>query len=319
MKNKIAILGSTGSIGRSTFNVISRFKKNFKIEFLSTNSNFKKVYKQALEFNVKKIIINDKKIFYKYKNFLKKKKIKPYLKIEDILKDITKLDYVINGISGYYGLEPSLKIIPHTKTFITANKESIICGWEFIKKKLYKFNTKFIPIDSEHHSIWNVIKDIDKTKIEKIYLTASGGPFLNKKKSEIDFIKSSEAAKHPNWKMGKKISIDSTTMMNKIFEVNEAMKIFDLELKKFEIIIHPQSYIHAIIILNNGLIKFVAHDTSMEIPIFNSLFSGTNVNYYKKNFLKINHLNRLKYIKPSSYQFPLLNILKKLKKKKYFL
>ena len=134
MKNKIAILGSTGSIGRSTFNVISRFKKNFKIEFLSTNSNFKKVYKQALEFNVKKIIINDKKIFYKYKNFLKKKKIKPYLKIEDILKDITKLDYVINGISGYYGLEPSLKIIPHTKTFITANKESIICGWEFIKK-----------------------------------------------------------------------------------------------------------------------------------------------------------------------------------------
>ena len=135
-------------------------------------------------------------------------------------------------------------------------------------------------MDSEHFSIWSVIRDYDRSDIEKIILTASGGPFLSKKIKKN--IKIKDAINHPNWQMGKKISIDSATLMNKIFEIIEAKKIFDIELRKFNILIHPKSYIHAIVKLNNGLIKIIAHDTDMRIPISNSIYIGNK----KQNFIK---------------------------------
>jgi 1-deoxy-D-xylulose-5-phosphate reductoisomerase len=177
----------------------------------------------------------------------------------------------MSAIVGLAGLEPTINIIKYSKTIAIANKESIICGWNLIKKKINKYNVRFIPADSEHFSIWSSINSKKKI-IDKIYLTASGGPFYKRKFSELENIQISQALKHPTWKMGKKISIDSATLINKIFEVIEASKIFDIEIKKIKIILHPSSYVHALIKFSNGLMNIIAHDTSMKIPIFNTIY-----------------------------------------------
>ena len=201
-----------------------------------------------------------------------------------------------------------LKIIPYTNKILIANKESIICGWDFILRKLKKFNTEFIPIDSEHFSIWKLTKNENINKVDKIILTASGGPFLNKKKKEISNIEPKFALKHPNWKMGKKISIDSATMMNKIFEYIEAKKIFNLKNNHLSILIHPKSYVHAIIFFKGGIIKFLAHETKMNIPISNAMniFRSKDKDTLKK---QLPNLNDLKFILPNKKKFPLLSIL----------
>ena len=219
------------------------------------------------------------------------------------------------AISGLTGLKPTIDAIKFSKTIAIANKESIICGWDFINKALIQNKTKFIPIDSEHFSIWMLLKNQNLNNVKKIYLTASGGPFLNMKKSVVANIKPKYALKHPNWKMGKKISIDSATLMNKIFEVIEAKKIFNLDIDKFEIIIHPKSYIHAIIHFKNGLVKFLAHDTSMEIPIINSLYMNGKSFDYKDSNLNFNLLNGVNFINPDRKKFPVIKLLNIIKNK----
>ena len=310
MTKDIIILGSTGSIGESSLKVIKKNKKKFKIKLLTTNKNIQKILDQALEFNVKRVVIFDKDKYKKYSKKFRQKRIKVFFNLKEALKTNSKKVYfTISAISGIEGLEPTLNIIKHTKNLGIANKESIICGWNFIKKELVENNTKFIPLDSEHFSIWSAIKDENKENIKKIYLTASGGPFLYKKLSNIHNIKPEQALKHPNWKMGKKITIDSATMMNKIFEIIEAKKIFDLNIKKLDILIHPRSYIHAIIHFNTGLTKLVAHETTMQIPIINSLFERNETfSYNNKNFDYLN-LNGLNFIKPNVKNFPLLKLI----------
>ena len=221
----------------------------------------------------------------------------------------------MSAITGIAGLKPTLDIIKFSKTIAIANKESIICGWQFIYKALKKNKTNFIPIDSEHFSIWTLLKDQNLNNIKRIYLTASGGPFLYKKKSEIINIKPYYALKHPNWKMGKKISIDSATLMNKIFEVIEAKKIFNLDIKKFKIIIHPKSYVHAIVHFNNGLVKFLEHDTSMAVPIMNSLYINGKPFKYKDGNVKFESLNGLNFINPNVKKFPVVKLLSLIKNK----
>ncbi len=309
MKDLI-LLGSTGSIGNAVLNVVKKNKSNFKIKLLTTNKNVKKIYKQAVYFNVKKVVILDSTNYDKLSHLFRKKNIKVYSNIDEALKTFTKKVYfAVSGISGIEGLEPTLKTIKHTKNLGIANKESIICGWKFIKKSLKKNSTNFIPLDSEHFSIWSLINYENIDNIKKIYLTASGGPFLKKKLKDIQYIKPKYALRHPNWKMGKKITIDSSTMMNKIFEVIEAKKIFNIESKKLEIIIHPKSHIHAIVHFKNGLTKFLAHDTTMEIPILNSLYKKNDkFTFNNKDFdyLKLNGIN---FLKPDTKTFPLLKIL----------
>ena len=177
MIDEVAILGSTGSIGKSSLSVLSR-NKNYKIKLLTTNKKGEKILNQAIKHNVKHVIIFDKKKFYKFRFKFKKKKINLYNDLNKINKIIKKkISYTINAISGIDGLEPTLKCIPFTKNILIANKESIICGWELIEKKLKQFKTKFIPLDSEHFSIWNLINNENIENISKIILTASGGPF----------------------------------------------------------------------------------------------------------------------------------------------
>ena len=310
MKKDIIILGSTGSIGITALSAIKKNKSLFNIILLSSNKNILKLLKQAKKFNVKNLIIEDENIFNKYKEKLKLKKINLYLghkSIKYVIKH--KVNYVINSISGINGLEPTLKIIPLTKNILIANKEAIICGWDLIKKKLYKNKTNFIPLDSEHFSIWSLIKNSDKNNIEKIILTASGGPFLSKKFNNLKNIKPKQALNHPIWSMGKKISIDSSTMMNKIFEFIEAKKIFNLKNNSIAITIHPASYIHAIVFFKGGIIKLLAHEANMLIPISNALNINNNISK-KKNFYKqIEEFNKLKFIKPDHKKFPLLKLL----------
>tara|TARA_X000000950_G_scaffold163022_2_gene199314 strand:- start:4657 stop:5820 length:1164 start_codon:yes stop_codon:yes gene_type:complete len=309
MKKKIAILGSTGSIGKTTFDIIKKDKKNFDVILLTTHKNIKELYKQSKILNVKNLIVTDTKSYINLKNKIKNKETKifnNYNNLNQILK--RKLDYTMSSISGLAGLQPTLMIIGKTKTIAIANKESIICGWSLIDKKLKKHKTNFIPVDSEHFSIWSLINNYENNLIDQIYITASGGPFLKWPLNKIMKASPSKALKHPNWSMGKKISIDSATMMNKVFEVIETQRIFNLSKSKIKILVHDKSYVHAIVKLKNGIIKILAHDTNMKIPIFNSLYQNMKKSIKSKN-LDINKLNNLNLRKLNKKQFPLIKIL----------
>ena len=309
MKKKIVILGSTSSIGKSLLSIIKKDKKKFKIELLTANTNYKDLINQAKQFNVKNLIITDLKSFEKSKKFYKGRQINLYKNFDDLKVILPKkADYVMSSISGIGGLLPTHKIIKHTKLIAIANKEAIICGWPLIKKELQTNKTKFIPIDSEHFSIFSLLQSQNVRNIEKIYITASGGPFIDLPKSKFKKIKLSDALKHPNWSMGKKITIDSATLMNKVFEVIEAKNIFNLDYKKINILTHPRSYIHAIVKFKDGLAKILAHDPDMKIPIFNSLYFDENKNY-KSNTLNLNILNNLSLKKVNLLKFPLVKIL----------
>ena len=318
MKKKIAILGSTGSIGKTLLEIIKVNKKNFDVVLLTADKNYKEILKQAKYFKVKNLIISNEKSFRE----LNKKKLSKinifnnFNSFNNIFKK--KIDYAMSSISGIDGLEPTLKIIKHTKKIAIANKEAIICGWHLIKKDLKKYKTSFVPVDSEHFSIFYALQGNQISNIEKIYLTASGGPLNNMPLERFKNIKISEAINHPNWKMGKKISVDSATMMNKVFEIIEAKKIFSLDYDKINILIHPSSYVHAIIKFKDGMINIVAHDTNMKIPIFNSLYD-IQIKNIKTEELNIKKLNFLNFKIVNTSKFPSVKLVKKLQNKESLL
>ena len=310
---KIAILGSTGSIGTTLINIIKKDKKNFKVELIAANKNYEKLVKQVRFFDVKNVIVIDPNSFIKVQKIFKSEKINIYNNFNSFQKIFknNKIDYTINAITGFHGLKPTLDIIKFTKVIAIANKESIICGWNLIKKNLDKYKTKFIPVDSEHFSIWSLIGDLNINIFEKIYLTASGGPFRKYPLNKFKNITPKQALKHPNWSMGKKISIDSATMMNKVFEIIEAKKIFNFKYKQLEILIHPNSYLHAIVKFDNGLTKFLTHDTNMTIPIFNSIYPN-NSKKIKSNNLDLKTLNNLELERVDKNRFPVIRIIDRL-------
>ena len=208
MKIKIAILGSTGSIGKNLLEIVNRDLKKYEIVLLTANKNFSGLIKQAKKFNVKNIIINDKDVYESLKKKNKNNKINIYNNHKSFSKIFKKkIDYVMSSISGIDGLRPTLEIIRFTKKIAIANKESIVCAWNLIDRRLKKYKTKFVPVDSEHFSLWFALQNISTSTIEKIYLTASGGPLLNIPKSNLKNIKISQALKHPTWKMGKELRV----------------------------------------------------------------------------------------------------------------
>ena len=313
---KIIVLGSTGSIGTTLLDIIKKDKKRFKIELISANKNYKKLIKQAKYFDVKNLIITNQDSFLKAKKIIKDKNINIYndfASIKKILKT-KKVDYTMSSITGFHGLKPTLDILRFTKVIAIANKESIICGWNLIQKNLKKFNTTFIPVDSEHFSIWSLINNSSTESIEKIYITASGGPFNKLPLKKFTSITQTQALNHPNWLMGKKITIDSSTMMNKLFEIIEAKKIFNINYNQLEALIHSKSYIHSIVKFSNGLIKLLAHDTDMKIPIFNTLYQKNEIKIKTK---KINFkiLNELNFDSVNLKKFPVMRLIKDLPNK----
>jgi len=311
MKQKIAILGSTGSIGNNLLKIIKKNPKDFDIILLTANKNYKKLLSQAKKFNVKNLILNDVIAYNKAAIILKNnKKVKLFRDFKSINKIFNKkIDYVMSSIVGLSGLLPTIEIIKYTNKIAIANKESLICGWKLISSELKRNNTEFIPVDSEHFSVWFGLKGHKNYDIDKIFLTASGGPFLNLPLKNFKKIKLSDALKHPNWKMGKKISIDSATLTNKLLELMEARNIFSLELNKFSIFIHPDSYVHSVIKFKNGLTKFILHDTDMRIPIENTLNNSFNKTLNKKN-LNLKKLNNLKLDTVNISRYPIINLLK---------
>ncbi len=313
MKKKIAILGSTGSIGKSLIDIIKKKKEKFQVILLTANNNDKLLLKQAKELKVKNIIITNES---KFKKIDKKKYdlniYNDFTKLNKIFN--RKIDYIMSAITGIEGLEPTYMSIKHTKKIAIANKESIICAWNLLEKELNKHNTSFVPVDSEHFSIWSTINNNLKKNIDKVYITASGGPFYNLPQNKFRKITIKDATKHPNWKMGKKISVDSATMMNKVFELIEAKNIFKLSLQNLKILVHRDSYLHAIVKFKSGITKMIIHDTDMRIPIFGTL--NFNEKYFKKlNDLDLKKINNLNLHLPNTNKFPLIKILKKLPKK----
>ena len=305
MKKKICILGSTGSIGKSTLEIISKNKNDFNVILLSGNKNFKLLISQAKKFKPKYIYSNNFYLIKKIKYFCIKNKI---IIVSDLnkLKKV-KFDITIAAISGIAGLLPTLNIIKFSKKILIANKESIICGWKFINKELKKNNCSFVPIDSEHFSIFNLIENKNINSIKNIFLTASGGPFFGKNVN-LKKVTPLQAIKHPNWKMGKKISVDSATLMNKTLEVIEASLIFNLPINKFKIIIHPESLVHAIVQFNNGLSSMLYYVNDMKIPIINSLYQNFN-NLPKKQDFDKKYFQKLSFYKPNFKKVPSLKIL----------
>ncbi len=314
-KKKIAILGSTGAIGKTVLKILKKDMKNFQILLLTANKNYKELLRQTKTFNVKNVIVADKNSYKKFIKYNKNPNLNIYNNFENLNKIFKKkADYVMSSIVGIDGLPPTIKIIKFTNNIAIANKESIICGWNLIQNQIKKFKTRLIPVDSEHFSIWYTLKNKDNLNINKIFLTASGGPLLNFTIKKIKKIKIREVLNHPNWKMGNKITIDSSTMMNKVFEIIEAKNIFKISLKKLSILIHPKSYIHAIIKFDDGMTKIIAHDTTMEIPIFNSLYEKDKKKFPSKN-IDIKKLNNLNLTRVNLKKFPLVKILKHIPEK----
>ena len=317
MKKSLSILGSTGSIGLTTLNIADKKKNNFNPFLFFFNKNYKLICKQILKYKPKYFVINNYTVFKKVKKKFEHIRSIKILNDINLIKLKKKIDITITAIPGIEGLKPTIFAARYSKKLLIANKESIICGWDILKKIIKKNKTKVIPIDSEHFSIFKLLEKVNYKNINKIYITASGGPFLNSKLKNLKKIKPSHALKHPKWKMGKKISIDSSTLMNKVMEVIEAQKIFNISPKKISILIHPESLIHALIELKNGLTYFIYHETSMTVPIANAIFDN---NIKIKDFLKINkfkfgnNLKNLTFRNVDSKIFPTVNLINDINK-----
>ena len=313
MKKIISILGSTGSIGLNSFKIINKKRKYFDINLLSANKNYKLICMQILKYKPNFFVVTDQFIFEKIKKKFKKTKIK-ILNNFELVSLKKQNDLTITAIPGIIGLKPTIQMIKCSKKVLIANKESIICGWNLIKTNAQKNKTKIIPVDSEHFSILKLLESHKLNEINKVYITASGGPFLKFKSHEFKKIKPKDALKHPNWKMGKKISIDSSTLMNKILELIEAQKLFDIPIEKLDILIHPNSLVHAIVELKNGLVKLIYHQTTMIIPLANAIFDGDlnikdfyNIDKQKSNSI----LENLSFKNVNKKTFPIINIKKR--------
>ena len=317
MTKKIAILGSTGSIGTASLNIFKKDLKKFKIVLLSANSNYSLINKQIKIYKPKYFIITDRIVREKIKKKYKKNKVKIYNKFSEINLKKIKFDITISAIVGIAGFEPTVKFVSHSHKILLANKETIICGWHIIKNLSKNKKSEIIPIDSEHFSINQLTKNFKDKDIEKIYITASGGPFLNKSLQSFKSIKANDAAKHPKWKMGKKISIDSSNLMNKVLELIEAYRLFPFNPKKYKIVIHPQSLIHAIVFFKNGQTRFLYHETDMRIPIANAIyendFDAGKLIKTKKNILR--SFENLKFKTVDKKRFPIVTLIEKFSNK----
>tara|TARA_B100002019_G_scaffold212346_1_gene185111 strand:+ start:1242 stop:2399 length:1158 start_codon:yes stop_codon:yes gene_type:complete len=294
LKKKIAILGSTGSIGTQTLEVISDHDDKFRVELLSANKNYELLIQQAKKYKPKAIIFGDithKKILNEN---LKSESIDIFFG-DDALNNFNQFcnpDLVVTALVGKSGLIPTINAIENNIDVALANKETLVVAGDIIMKLSEKNNVKIYPVDSEHSAIFQCLTGEDYNTIEKIILTASGGPFRNKKINEFKNITKKEALNHPNWEMGDKITIDSSTLMNKGLEVIEAKFLFNIDIDMIEVVIHPQSIIHSMVEFIDGSIKAQMGEPDMKLPIQYALGFPRRLenNYDRFNFFKNNKL-----------------------------
>ena len=263
----IGILGSTGSVGKQALEVVGKHPDKFKIKYLACNSNYEELIQQIIFYKPNYISIKKTDKKQKIKEFINSKNIEcEFLSVKDLINKV-KVDIVLNAISGYQGLQPTIDIINAGTDIALSNKESIVQAGHIIVELAKKNSVNIFPVDSEHSAIWQCLIGEEKEHVKRIILTASGGPFRELSKNKFSKITKEQALDHPNWSMGDKISIDSATMMNKGFELIEAYWLFGVDLKKIDIIIHPQSLIHSMVEYIDGSIKAQMSIPSMRIPI----------------------------------------------------
>lgn len=269
MKKKIAILGSTGSVGTQALQVIENHPDLFEIEVITAGSNAGLLIRQAIHFLPKHVVIADEKKYHHVAEGLSGYQISVHAgqnAIENIVKD-DSIDLVLTAMVGFSGLLPTLSAIRSGKDIALANKETLVVAGSLIKQLSNEYNINIYPVDSEHSAIFQCIVGEELNPIEKIYLTASGGPFRGKTREFLKGVTSTEALKHPNWFMGNKITIDSATLMNKGLEVIEAKWLFDLQPGQIDVIVHPQSIIHSIVQFEDGSMKAQMGLPDMKLPI----------------------------------------------------
>ncbi|MBN2666485.1 MAG: 1-deoxy-D-xylulose-5-phosphate reductoisomerase [Bacteroidales bacterium] len=273
MPKKIALLGSTGSIGTQTLDVISRYPGEFSVEVLTAGSNIKLLTRQAITYQPDSVVIGDQSHYQQLREALKDYPVKVYAgeeAIEQVVRG-SNIDLVVAAMVGYSGLKPAISAIRAGKKIALANKETLVIAGEIIKKLVKESGSKIIPVDSEHSAIFQCLAGELGNPVDKITLTASGGPFLNYTMEMLEHVKPHEALRHPNWEMGNKVTIDSASMMNKGLEVIEARWLFDLLPEKIEVIIHPQSIIHSMVHFADGSVKAQMGVPDMRLPILYSL------------------------------------------------
>jgi len=276
---KILLLGSTGSIGINTLNVVRAFPDKFQITGLTANENIEELEKQIKEFSPSLAAVRDQQKANELQNKLNKTRI---ISGEEGLLEIIKegnYDILVSAIVGFAGLKPIIEAIKLNKRIALANKETLVVAGKLITELSLKHKSQIIPIDSEHSAIFQCLVGEEKASINKLILTASGGPFLDRNNNELEKVTIDEALNHPNWKMGNKITIDSATMMNKGLEVIEAYWLFGLPKEKIEVIVHPQSVIHSMIEFIDGSIKAQLSTPDMKLPILYALSYPDRYNY----------------------------------------
>lgn len=308
-QKRIAIIGSTGSIGRQALEVIEHHKEKLCVEVLTANKQADLLIEQALKFDPNAVVIADKSQYQKVKEALSSTDIKVFAG-QEALEDIVQMetiDIVLTAIVGFAGLRPTIKAIEAKKPIALSNKETLVVGGELITKLSIENSVPIIPVDSEHSAIFQCLAGEFYNPIEKIILTASGGPFLGKTKDELNNITPKQALNHPNWVMGNKVTIDSATLMNKGLEVIEAKWLFDLSVDKIEAVIHPQSVIHSMVEFEDGSVKAQMGLADMRLPIQYAL---TYPERLKTNFPKFNILDfpNLSFLKPDTETFPCLSL-----------
>ena len=269
MKKGVAILGSTGSIGVQALGVISEQEELFRVEVLTANENCELLINQAKKYKPNSVVIVNEKKYQKVYSELNPLNIKVYAGSESLnqIVDSDEIDIVLTALVGYSGLLPTINAIKNRKKIALANKETLVVAGSLIKNLCEENSTEIIPVDSEHSAIFQCLAGEESNPIEKIFLTASGGPFRGKKLDDLKNITKKQALKHPNWSMGAKITIDSATLMNKGLEVIEAKWLFDLSKEQIEVVVHPQSIIHSAVQFQDGSIKAQLGLPDMKIPI----------------------------------------------------
>jgi len=308
MKKKITIFGSTGSIGQSTLDVIKIHQDKYEVVGLTADKNYQQLLQQVQYFKPKVVSLNNNDSYKKFIDLNNDKNLK-IINGQDSHHEILDFttDLVMAAITGSAGLMPVVAALRKGLSVALANKESLVCSGSLITSLAKKNKAKILPVDSEHNAIYQVLDTKNRSKISRIILTASGGPFLNKKLSEMDKISPEEAVKHPNWSMGKKISIDSATMMNKGLELIEACYLFSMNHRKIEVVIHPESIIHSCVEYTDGSMLAQMGTPDMKTPISFTLAYPERINTNVKK-LDLCKVKQLTFLKPDMKKYPCLEL-----------
>ena len=304
-KRSIAILGSTGSIGTQTLQVVEEHPDKFEVYAITANTRVDELIQQARKFMPEAVVIADESKYTQLKEALADLPIKVYGGYESICQIVESkpIDIVVTAMVGFSGLRPTINAIKAGKAIALANKETMVVAGELINELAMKHRTPILPVDSEHSAIFQCLAGEMNNRVEKLILTASGGPFRTFTKEQLEHVTVQQALKHPNWSMGAKITIDSASMMNKGFEVMEAKWLFGVGAEDIEVVVHPQSVIHSMVQFGDGAIKAQLAPPDMRLPIMYALTYPTRLS---SSFERIdwNTLKELTFEKPDLELFP---------------